>query len=43
MIHCDTKSYQLLHDRFEFGEPIVLNLKGIGEMQVYRLIGRKPA
>ena len=43
MIHCDTKTYQLLHERFSFDEPVVLHLKGIGDMQVHRLIGRKLA
>ncbi len=43
MIQCDTSTYRLLSDRFVFTEAVTLNLKGKGEMQVYRLIGRKPA
>ena len=41
MIHCDVKTWQLLRDRFVFEEPRILNLKGKGEMPVYRLISRK--
>jgi adenylate cyclase len=40
MVHCDTKTQKLLRDRFEFDTPQLLHLKGKGEMQVYRLVGR---
>ena len=40
MIFCDSKTYQLLRDRFVFAEPVALNLKGIGEMHVHRLMNR---
>ena len=43
MIHCDTKTYQLLRGHFEFAEPMTLNLKGKGDMTVYRLLARKVA
>jgi hypothetical protein len=42
MIQCDTKTYQLLRENFDFEEPMTLNLKGKGYMTVYRLLARKP-
>ena len=42
-IHCDAATQQRLCDRFEFGGPQNIHLKGKGEMTVYRLIGRKPS
>lgn len=41
MIQCDSKTWRLLHDRFEFEAPEIIALKGMGGMSVYKLIGRK--
>ncbi|NWG30350.1 MAG: adenylate/guanylate cyclase domain-containing protein [Rhodocyclaceae bacterium] len=40
-ICCDTATFEHLADRYDFEGPIQLNLKGKGEVAVYRLIGRK--
>jgi class 3 adenylate cyclase len=40
-IHCDSKTWRLLHERFAFEEPEMFNLKGISSMSVYKLVGRK--
>jgi class 3 adenylate cyclase len=42
MIHCDSASFQRLSASFELSEPRTLHLKGKGNTDVYRLIGRKP-
>ena len=41
MIQCDSKTWRLLHERFEFEGPEVIELKGVGGMSVYKLVGRK--
>lgn len=40
-IHCDSMTWRLLQERFEFKEPEIIKLKGINNMSVYKLIGRK--
>jgi adenylate cyclase len=40
-IHCDAATQSHLADRFDFEGPQRINLKGKGEMTVYRLTGRK--
>ena len=40
-IHCDSKTWRLLHERFDFEEPEMIHLKGISNMSVYKLVGRK--
>jgi len=39
-IQCDRASYELLRGRFTFGEPVTLQLKGKGRVEVWRLNGR---
>ena len=41
MIQVDTATWRRLKDRFEFHEPQTIYLKGKGETEVHRLIGRK--
>lgn len=41
MVQCDVPTFERLHDKFDFQAPQQLNLKGKGEMTVYRLLGRK--
>lgn len=43
VIHCDTLTQKLLRNRYEFDEPVMMKLKGKGEMQAYRLRGKKAA
>ena len=43
MIQVDTATWRRLKDRFEFHEPQTIYLKGKGETEVHRLIGRKAA
>lgn len=43
MIHCDTLTQKMLRNRYEFEGPLMLKLKGKGEMQVYRLLSKKTA
>ena len=43
MVQVDQATYRRLEDRFDFGEPQTLYLKGKGKMVVHRAIGRKPA
>jgi class 3 adenylate cyclase len=40
-IHCDAATQLRLADRFDFAGPQRINLKGKGEMTVFRLTGRK--
>ncbi len=40
-IHCDADTQSRLADRFDFEGPLRINLKGKGEMTVYRLLDRK--
>ncbi|MEW6513636.1 MAG: adenylate/guanylate cyclase domain-containing protein [Pseudomonadota bacterium] len=42
-IHCDAATQALLTEHFDFAGPQRINLKGKGEMSVYRLLGRKNA
>src|SRR5688572_27740222 len=39
----DATTYRRVRDRFEFEGPLVLNVKGKGEIQAWRLVGRKGA
>jgi adenylate cyclase len=39
MVHVDETTYRRLADRFEFGEPQIIHLKGKGNTPVYRLAG----
>ena len=41
MIQVDTATWRRLKDRFDFHEPQTIYLKGKGETEVHRLIGRK--
>jgi class 3 adenylate cyclase len=41
MIQVDTVTWRRLKDRFDFHEPQTIYLKGKGETEVHRLIGRK--
>jgi adenylate cyclase len=43
MIQVDTATWRRLKDRFDFHEPQTIYLKGKGETEVHRLIGRKAA
>ena len=43
MIQVDTVTWRRLKDRFDFHEPQTIYLKGKGETEVHRLIGRKAA
>ena len=43
MIQADTVTWRRLKDRFDFHEPQTIYLKGKGETEVHRLIGRKAA
>ncbi len=42
-IHCDAATYHRLAGRFDFQGPQTINLKGKGEMAVYRINGRRAA
>ncbi|MDP1651757.1 MAG: adenylate/guanylate cyclase domain-containing protein [Rhodocyclaceae bacterium] len=42
-IHCDATTYHRLADRFDFQGPQTINLKGKGEMAIYRITGRQAA
>jgi class 3 adenylate cyclase len=42
-IHCDAATQERLAAHFDFATPQRINLKGKGEMTVYRLLGRKNA
>jgi class 3 adenylate cyclase len=42
-IHCDAATYRRIADRFDCHGPHVANLKGKGDMAIYRITGRKPA
>ncbi|HJW04095.1 MAG TPA: adenylate/guanylate cyclase domain-containing protein [Azospira sp.] len=41
MIQVDATTYQHLRERYEFQPPQTLHFKGKGELQVYRLLGRR--
>lgn len=41
MIQCDTATFERLHDRFDFLEPRTHQLKGKGDVTIYRLQGRR--
>lgn len=43
MIQVDTTTWRRLKERFDFHEPQTIYLKGKGETEVHRLIGRKQA
>jgi class 3 adenylate cyclase len=43
MIHVDATTYRRLRERFDFGEPQSIHLKGKGNMPVHRLDGRRMA
>jgi adenylate cyclase len=43
MIQVDTTTWRRLKDRFDFHEPQTIYLKGKGETEVHRLIGRRQA
>ncbi len=43
MIQVDGITWRRLKDRFDFHEPQTIYLKGKGNMEVHRMIGRKPA
>ena len=43
MIQVDATTYRRLKDRFDFYEPQTIYLKGKGNMEVHRMIGRKGA
>ena len=43
MIQVDGTTYRRLKDRFDFHEPQTIYLKGKGETEVHRMIGRKQA
>ena len=43
MIQADATTYRRLKERFDFHEPQTIYLKGKGDTEVHRLIGRKPA
>ena len=40
VIHVDASTFERLNDRFEFGPPRTLHVKGKGELTVYPLLGR---
>lgn len=42
-IHCDAATQERLAAHFDFATPQRINLKGKGEMTIYRLLGRKNA
>lgn len=41
-IQCDATTYRRLAPQFNFDAPQLVQLKGKGDVEVYRLIGRKP-
>ena len=41
-IQCDVTTYRRLSVKFDFDAPQLMQLKGKGDVQVYRLTGRKP-
>ncbi len=42
-IHCDATTYHRLADRFDLAGPQIINLKGKGDMAIYRINGRQAA
>ena len=43
MILVDAMTWRRVRDDYEFGEPQVVNVKGKGEITVYRLLGHRPS